>query len=58
MRVKELEKLAILDNLTGITNRNYMEKEFYIKFKEHRHIGINFGVFFIDTDNFKQINDK
>ncbi len=45
MRVKELEKLAILDNLTGIRNRNYMEKEFYIKFKEHRYIGINFGVF-------------
>ncbi|MBU1419618.1 MAG: PAS domain-containing protein, partial [Proteobacteria bacterium] len=36
LRVKELEKLALLDNLTQLANRNYIDREIQIKFEERR----------------------
>ena len=33
-RVQELEKLALLDNLTQLANRNYIEKELRYRFDE------------------------
>lgn len=57
LKAKELEELAMLDNLTKIANRNYMEKEFNIRFEERKRIGISFGVLFIDIDHFKNFND-
>jgi diguanylate cyclase (GGDEF)-like protein/PAS domain S-box-containing protein len=57
MRVKELEKLALLDNLTQLANRNYIERELRGRFEEHRRMRIPFGILFIDIDHFKRVND-
>ncbi len=57
LRVKELEKMALLDGLTQLANRNYMEKELQVRFEEYKRFNIPFGIFYIDIDNFKQFND-
>ena len=57
LRVKELEKLALLDNLTQLANRNYIEKEIQSRFEEKKRLNVPFGVFFIDIDHFKKFND-
>ncbi len=55
---KELENLSILDHLTGLYNRRYME----IKVKEAilllKKTGMAVSFLFMDLDNFKQINDS
>lgn len=57
LRVKELEKMAYLDNLTQLANRNYIEKEIQNRFEENKRFNIPFGIFFIDIDHFKKFND-
>ncbi|MBN1833361.1 MAG: GGDEF domain-containing protein [Deltaproteobacteria bacterium] len=57
LRIKELEKLALLDNLTLLANRNYIEKEIQIRFEEKRRYNIPFGILFMDIDHFKKFND-
>lgn len=57
LRVKELERMALLDNLTQLANRNFIEKELKIRFEEKRRYNIPFGVLFIDIDHFKKFND-
>lgn len=57
LRVKELEKLALLDNLTQLANRNYIEKEIRNRFEEKKRFNMPFGVLFIDIDFFKKVND-
>lgn len=56
-RVRELEKLALLDKLTGLANRAFIEKELETRWHEYRSLGIPFGLLFIDIDHFKQFND-
>lgn len=56
-KIEELEKLALLDNLTQLPNRNYLEKELSLCFEERRRYNIDFGLFFIDIDLFKMFND-
>lgn len=57
LRVIELEKLALLDNLTQLANRNYIERELQSRFEEHKRLKIPFGILFIDIDHFKRVND-
>lgn len=57
LRVKELEKLALLDNLTQLANRNYIEKEIQSRFEEKKRFNVPFGILFIDIDYFKKFND-
>jgi diguanylate cyclase (GGDEF)-like protein/PAS domain S-box-containing protein len=57
LRVKELEKLALLDNLTQLANRHYIENELHNRFAERKRFDIPFGILFIDLDRFKRIND-
>ncbi|MBV5318990.1 MAG: sensor domain-containing diguanylate cyclase [Desulfobulbaceae bacterium] len=57
LRVIELEKLALLDNLTQLANRNYLERELQARFEEFKRHKIPFGVLFIDIDHFKKVND-
>lgn len=57
LRIKELEKLALLDPLTQLANRSYMEKVIQIRLEEKKRLKVPFGVFFIDIDFFKNIND-
>ena len=56
-RIKELEKLALLDNLTQLANRNYLEREIEARFQEMKRLGVPFALLFIDIDHFKKVND-
>ena len=57
LRVKELEKLALLDNLTQLANRLYIEREIQSRFEEKKRFNVPFGILFIDIDHFKKFND-
>ncbi|NTV13350.1 MAG: sensor domain-containing diguanylate cyclase [Desulfobulbaceae bacterium] len=57
LRVRELEKMALLDNLTQLANRNYLERELHSRFEEHKRLGAAFGLLFFDIDHFKKFND-
>lgn len=57
LRVKELEKMALLDNLTQLANRNYIEKEIQGRFEEKKRFDVPFGILFMDIDFFKKFND-
>ncbi|NQU67300.1 MAG: sensor domain-containing diguanylate cyclase [Candidatus Marinimicrobia bacterium] len=56
-RLRELEKIAMLDHLTHLANRAYIEKEFHSRIQEKNRYQLSFGVIFIDIDFFKNIND-
>ncbi len=57
LRIKELEKMALLDTLTQLANREFLTREFANRFSEYQIFGMSFGVLFIDIDHFKVIND-
>lgn len=57
LRVEELERLALLDDLTSLANRNYIEQELEVRFEEKRRNGLEFGLLFMDIDHFKRFND-
>lgn len=57
LRIKELEKLALLDNLTQLANRNYVESELQKRFEEKKRFEVPFGLLFMDIDHFKRFND-
>ena len=56
-RVRELEQLALLDTLTQLANRAYLQREIEARFEEMRRYGIPFGLLFMDLDFFKRFND-
>jgi len=58
MKIEELEKLALLDELTKIGNRRFMEMSLRTKMDEMNRYQSQMGVFFVDIDNFKKINDS
>jgi len=57
LRVKELEKLALLDKLTQLANRHYVEREIQNRLEEKKRFDISFEILFIDIDHFKKFND-
>lgn len=56
-RIQELETLALIDNLTRLANRNYIEKEIHNRFEEKKRLNVPFGILFMDIDHFKKFND-
>ena len=56
-RITRLQRLALLDPLTRLGNRRYIERELKKRLEEQRRYGWAFGVLFIDIDGFKSIND-
>lgn len=56
-RIEELQRLVIIDHLTGLTNRRFIEMSLEARLSEMKRYGWPFGVLFIDIDNFKNIND-
>jgi diguanylate cyclase (GGDEF)-like protein/PAS domain S-box-containing protein len=56
-RMQELERLALLDTLTQLSNRKHIESELAAVFKMQERLGLSFGLLFIDIDHFKRIND-
>lgn len=57
-KIKNLEKLVMLDELTKIPNRRYLENIIQIKLNEHLLNEVKFGLIFMDIDNFKEFNDN
>ena len=56
-RIDELQQLALLDPLTQIGNRRYLEMTLEAKLAESARYNNQIAVFFMDIDDFKQIND-
>lgn len=56
LRVKELEKLGLLDDLTRLANRKYLTKELQSRVEEEKLLDAPFGVLFMDVDFFKEFN--
>lgn len=57
LRIRELEKLALLDPLTQLSNRRHLEAELNARLEEKRRYGLSFGLMFLDVDHFKLFND-
>lgn len=53
-----LQRLALLDPLTRLGNRRFIERELKKRLEELRRYNWPFGVLFIDIDGFKTINDN
>jgi diguanylate cyclase (GGDEF)-like protein len=56
-RTADLEKLAMIDALTGIANRRHFEMRAGVEIAEARRTGHALGVVVVDIDHFKRIND-
>ena len=56
-RVQELERLAMLDTLTQLPNRAYLEQELRARIEEFDRYDLVSGLLFMDIDHFKQFND-
>ena len=56
--IKKLEEDSLIDILTGVANRKYVEQKIFESLNELNRYGQNFGLLFIDIDHFKGINDN
>ncbi|NLT24439.1 MAG: sensor domain-containing diguanylate cyclase [Syntrophorhabdus sp.] len=56
-KIRELERMALLDPLTRLGNRRYGQMNLSGKLRELKRYGWPFGVLFIDIDKFKTVND-
>lgn len=57
-RARELERVALIDALTGIGNRRYCEQQIRGSIEDLHRNGTPFGIVLWDIDNFKSINDR
>lgn len=58
MRTAELEKLAMLDPLTGAGNRRHLEQRGAVEVAQMQRLGQCLAVVAFDIDHFKQVNDR
>lgn len=56
-RIEKLEKETLLDPLTQIGNRRYAELQIESALSALDRYGWTFGIFFLDIDQFKKLND-
>lgn len=56
-RISRLERQALVDPLTGISNRRYVATQLDARLNEFKRYGWQFGVLFLDVDDFKKVND-
>ena len=54
----ELTRLALTDNLTGLSNRTHMNKILEKEFSRYLRHNQRFGIIMVDIDYFKNINDS
>jgi len=57
LRAKELEAMALMDQLTRLANRRCIENELLSRFEEARRFGWLSGLLMMDIDHFKEFND-
>jgi diguanylate cyclase (GGDEF)-like protein/PAS domain S-box-containing protein len=57
-RIKELERLALVDELTHLPNRRHFDDHLVRRLAELERHGRPFGVLMMDVDLFKQVNDE
>lgn len=57
-KIKNIESKALLDYLTQLPNRRYIENFINIKYDEYLLNGQSFGIVFMDIDHFKSVNDN
>lgn len=55
--VDKLEKVILLDGLTELPNRRFIERDLRSRLEELKRYKREFGVLFIDVDGFKRINE-
>ena len=55
---RELERLARLDQLTGLHNRHYLQEELHRITEHARANDTSLAVLYIDMDGFKAVNDR
>jgi len=56
-QVAEFQKLSLLDTLTEVGNRRFGESQLLARLNEFQRTTVQFGVLFLDLDNFKAVND-
>ena len=54
----ELTRMALTDNLTGLSNRTHMNQILHKEFSRFERHSQRFGIIMLDIDHFKSINDK
>jgi diguanylate cyclase (GGDEF)-like protein/putative nucleotidyltransferase with HDIG domain len=55
---REQRRLAITDTLTGLSTRRFIEARLPIEVAQARRRGGSVGLFIVDVDHFKSINDR
>ncbi|MCE5188467.1 MAG: GGDEF domain-containing protein [Eubacteriales bacterium] len=58
LSVKELEQLALYDQLTELPNRRYIDTFLANQLRDFQELGIPFGIMIMDLDFFKRVNDQ
>lgn len=56
--IDELKALALMDSLTSLPNRRYMEAFIESRIAKYHSLGVTFGLLFMDVDHFKYFNDQ
>jgi len=55
--IESLKRETLIDMLTGLPNRRYLQMNLSGALAEYERHGIGFGLLFIDVDHFKHFND-
>jgi len=55
--IESLKRETLIDVLTGLPNRRYLQMNLAASMAEYERHGIGFGLVFADVDRFKQVND-
>lgn len=56
-RKKELERMQLLDPLTEVGNRRFLEIHILSRLEEIKKYQIPFGLLYVDVDNLKEVNE-
>src|SRR5450830_64670 len=56
--LREQEQLAVMDSLTGLYNRRFLDAELKLELDRSARSQVPVGVLLCDLDHFKQINDE
>lgn len=55
---KDIEQSIVIDELTGVYNRKYLQTRLNQMFKQYHRDHFPFSLVLLDLDHFKQVNDK